>query len=845
MDDGATVELQPLCGTSDQQFDDRIQQPSTMPAAGGTIYDALPLPARSKFIRVLDIKGSANLEDPLISYIQVISLDRVFDNPFTALSYVWGGYSTPKDTIQCGTDRIPITTNCRDALRQLRMNTKGKLTIWVDAICINQGNDREKEDQIPLMGEIYSRAEMVYIWLGNGSLASKRAISCLSLAAQRNYLPLDPDSVDRKASRSDRAKFALKLLPPYIFFKSYYNGWKEFRLRRAYKPEDFEELLGRDWFSRAWTFQEIILARNSVFVCGSDSLPWIEFMRGFGSLYNSSRARTITPVTRLTHYSNAHNVVVLEKEQQTPSTRYLPDTFRAFERVVRLWTGTSRSWAGLRDRPIDSGPWTESFYHFQESYINLHDSLLPHSTLGRIYYSLTSFGSLLFILIPPLAVLIYLDNTRPSKNADTALGTWAFITALLLLAQYILTRWSWWWLPRKGSFGEADEYSDTRITRTLVEGVIQTLRQRQATNPKDRVFALYGVLERSGLSDLPRPDYSKPQGIIYHEFFQDIMRWQKSSMTLLLDAGARLKDNPDMRDAPSWVPDWSSPLPEPTVSANFFLSGKDRKFDATPGVEEYVRFTAKPNELVIRGHWDGSITYVTDVFHAVPNNLMYNDILQYLAAPRGPIASFIDWTCIVAFTSRPLRPRVSMFQTSGATYTALTGKRSLTTTVLEPGDDADLFDAYFALTQQTATYGTSETFCAVEKVLDVFAWSRESYGVENCNSYEARIGTARALGRDTKVLKTFIELVNDLARNERRLFVASENVVGCGSKGAAVGDRLALVAGLPAPLVLRPTDPKVKNWFNADYEVICSAFVAPWMDGSACRAGDMNEIRLV
>ncbi|KAI2464132.1 heterokaryon incompatibility protein-domain-containing protein [Annulohypoxylon bovei var. microspora] len=816
-----------------------------MLAAGDSIYDALPLPTRYKCIRVLDIEGSTNPKDPLIGDIRIISLDRVFESSFTALSYVWGGYSTPKDTIQCGMDQVPITTNCRDALRQLRSITKGKLTIWVDAICINQRDDKEKEGQIPLMGEIYSRADMVYIWLGNSSLASKRAISCLAQASQFNYLPLDPERIDRKAHWTERARFALKLLPPYVFFKSYYNGWKEFRLRQAYEPEDFEELLGRDWFSRSWTFQEVILARNLVLVCGSDSLPWVEFMRGFGSLYNSSRTRTVTPVTNITHYGNADDVVVLEKEQQKPSTRHLPDTFRAFERVIRLWTGTARSWGGLKDRPTDCEPWIESFYHFQESYINLHDSLLPHSTLGRIYYSLTSFGSLLLILIPPLAVLIYLDSTQPSKNADAALGSWAFVVALLLVGQYVLTRMSWWWLPRKGSFGDADEYSDARVTHTLVEGIVQTLRQRQATNPKDRVFALYGVLERSGLSSLPRPDYETPQGRIYHEFFRHLMKWQKSSMTLLLDAGKRLRDNPDMRDAPSWVPDWSDPLPEPTISANFFLGGRDRRFNATLGVEESVRFARNPNELIVRGHWSGSITYVTEVFREVDSRLTGSDLLQYLAAPGGPIASLAGWLCVVAHTSRPLRPRVSAFQAGGGTYTARTGQRSARTKELAPGDDADLFDAYFALTRQTAAHGGGGLFCAVARVLDVFIWATARFGVEDSCSVDALLGTARELGRDADVLATFVALVDDLARNERRLLLASENVVGCGSKGAAVGDRLALVAGLPAPLVLRPTDTAVANWFNADYEVVCSAFVAPWMDGSACRAGDMNEIRLV
>jgi len=45
----------------------------------------------------------------------------------------------------------------------------GGITIWVDAICINQGSGTSKEkddEQIPLMGEIYSRATTVHIWLG-------------------------------------------------------------------------------------------------------------------------------------------------------------------------------------------------------------------------------------------------------------------------------------------------------------------------------------------------------------------------------------------------------------------------------------------------------------------------------------------------------------------------------------------------------------------------------------------------------------------------------------------------------------------------------------------------------
>jgi hypothetical protein len=38
--------------------------------------------------------------------------------------------------------------------------------IWIDAICINQLNTTKKESQVTLIGDIYSSAEHVIVWLG-------------------------------------------------------------------------------------------------------------------------------------------------------------------------------------------------------------------------------------------------------------------------------------------------------------------------------------------------------------------------------------------------------------------------------------------------------------------------------------------------------------------------------------------------------------------------------------------------------------------------------------------------------------------------------------------------------
>jgi len=38
--------------------------------------------------------------------------------------------------------------------------------LWIDAVCINQHSDDEKNHQIPLMRCIFSQAHMVLGWLG-------------------------------------------------------------------------------------------------------------------------------------------------------------------------------------------------------------------------------------------------------------------------------------------------------------------------------------------------------------------------------------------------------------------------------------------------------------------------------------------------------------------------------------------------------------------------------------------------------------------------------------------------------------------------------------------------------
>jgi hypothetical protein len=152
-------------------------------------YLSLLLLPGSKYIRVLDVEqapGSQLDSDSVHGNIRVIDLDQNPTPAFSALSYVWGPHSTLPKTILCGAIAITVTDSCHSALLHLRGKI-GSFTIWIDAICINRASRDEKEQQIPLMGDIYSQAKQVYVWLGDGNPGTDRAIEYMRTCGLLKY----------------------------------------------------------------------------------------------------------------------------------------------------------------------------------------------------------------------------------------------------------------------------------------------------------------------------------------------------------------------------------------------------------------------------------------------------------------------------------------------------------------------------------------------------------------------------------------------------------------------------------------------------------------------------------
>jgi hypothetical protein len=145
-------------------------------------YRYSPLSLRRDSIRLLRLMPnkveSADIHCELFEY----SLQEPCKGThlYEALSYVWGN-PEKKLPLRIHNQSFDATVNLHAALLRLRNHFMERI-LWVDAICIDQENQEEKEHQIQSMAKIYSQANRVVIWLGEAAEDSDLALKEICLA---------------------------------------------------------------------------------------------------------------------------------------------------------------------------------------------------------------------------------------------------------------------------------------------------------------------------------------------------------------------------------------------------------------------------------------------------------------------------------------------------------------------------------------------------------------------------------------------------------------------------------------------------------------------------------------
>lgn len=142
--------------------------------ASSTIHS--PLKGDGREFRLLVLEPSADNLAPVRCRLNRASLDDK-DLKFTALSYTWGD---PLETAPIFVNGVELqaTLNLEAALRHIRQGSN-PVVLWIDALCINQGDVAEKNVQVGMMKDIYSGAELVIAWLGSAGDDSDLAMDLL------------------------------------------------------------------------------------------------------------------------------------------------------------------------------------------------------------------------------------------------------------------------------------------------------------------------------------------------------------------------------------------------------------------------------------------------------------------------------------------------------------------------------------------------------------------------------------------------------------------------------------------------------------------------------------------
>lgn len=137
--------------------------PDRPPVEPPSAFEYVPLRSDNE-IRLVKL-SPAKFHEPITCALVHAPLGSA-DHPYEALSYAWG-CAEDQVLIKVNGQPFSVTHNLNTALRYLRKGRKdNETTLWIDAISINQNDEREKTVQVALMTKIYRSADQVIAWLG-------------------------------------------------------------------------------------------------------------------------------------------------------------------------------------------------------------------------------------------------------------------------------------------------------------------------------------------------------------------------------------------------------------------------------------------------------------------------------------------------------------------------------------------------------------------------------------------------------------------------------------------------------------------------------------------------------
>jgi hypothetical protein len=232
---------------------------------GRNAYQYLPLNEDEKTIRLVTLDAGSFSDRIRVSLHTAVLSDESIP-VYEALSYTWGSQKDPIDILVGPEENyLAVTRNLAKALPYLRYTDKPRI-LWIDAICVNQQDLKERSLQVQRMADVYSMADRVVVWIGTPSWKSDLALKAFKETAYHVSVEWATGGQLKPAARDDvNPDFANKDIEvPFV----------------APTLIAMIGVLSRPWFDRLWIWQEIQLANDkAIIVCGYEDITWKDFRK--------------------------------------------------------------------------------------------------------------------------------------------------------------------------------------------------------------------------------------------------------------------------------------------------------------------------------------------------------------------------------------------------------------------------------------------------------------------------------------------------------------------------------------------------------------------------------------
>ncbi|KAI0907202.1 hypothetical protein F4823DRAFT_603949 [Ustulina deusta] len=222
-----------------------------------------PEPYWKNYVESLEVQTARN-SIPEGTAVASISTLHSLSHRYIALSYAWGPDDVHRKILVNGIE-TEVRPNLHAALLELRKSqwVCHGIRLWIDALCINQGDVNEREQQVAIMRSIYFSSWQVVVWLGPTTESTSLAYTALAWLARAIG---SGEKLKEFATEHGIPHYAYDASP--IILDPYLLPWRDavFSALRSF--------FACDYWHRLWILQELAMAKGDAPVLwGSYSIP--------------------------------------------------------------------------------------------------------------------------------------------------------------------------------------------------------------------------------------------------------------------------------------------------------------------------------------------------------------------------------------------------------------------------------------------------------------------------------------------------------------------------------------------------------------------------------------------